>query len=76
MTRGAPILAVWIAIAIAVSSALSCTRIVDLDRPLPDAGFGGPDAAPLSDGGLGSDGGTIGDASIAIPDAAITADAL
>jgi hypothetical protein len=70
--------ALCIAIAIAAASALSCTRVVDLD--LPDAGFF-PDAAvgtgDGSDGGGGDgggddgggwpDAGSIGDASI--PDA-------
>jgi hypothetical protein len=74
MKRRAMIVAVWIAITIGASSALSCMRVVDLDAPggLPDAGFGFPDGAadssPIHDGGLDiEDGSTIGDAFV--PDA-------
>jgi hypothetical protein len=75
------LLALWIAIALAAATAVSCTRVVDL---APDAGFGSPDAATDYDGGsdgasafddggldggLDTDGGPIGDA--VVPDAAI-----
>jgi hypothetical protein len=61
--RRAIIIAMWIPIVIAASSAMSCTRVVDLDPP--DAGVSNaPDAASTgSDGGAdGGDGGPVPDA--------------
>ena len=45
--------ALWIGIAVGAASALSCTRVVDLD--LPDASSGLPDAA-VGDGAIVGDG--------------------
>jgi hypothetical protein len=65
--RRASILVVWLATAIIAASAVSCTRIVDLDPP--DAslhtGDGGTDGAFLPDGGFDNgDGGLFGDGAI------------